>query len=106
MADTPPIPSKTGFLHALGRLIVFQLRLAADALRDLIMSPLSIAAFILDTLIQPPREQSFYQKLMLFGRHTDRWINLFEEFSEKTSYPSQYQDRTGEVDSKTPHDHQ
>ncbi len=64
-------------------LIIFQLKLAADALRDLIMSPISIICFLLDVVFKPDEKDSHYSQLMEFGRKTDRWINLFEEHSEE-----------------------
>ncbi len=60
-------------------LIRFQLKLAADALRDLIMSPVSVVMFFLDLILSPKESESHYEQLMQFGRKTDRWINLFEE---------------------------
>jgi len=60
-------------------LLIFQLRLAADAVRDIVMSPVSIVMFLLDLVIRPPEGESHYQQMMQFGRKTDRWINLFEE---------------------------
>lgn len=67
---------------ALRSLIIFQLKLAADALRDLIMSPVSIIVFLMDLVLRPDEQNSHYNELMKFGRKTDRWINLFEEYDE------------------------
>jgi hypothetical protein len=68
--------------RALRHLLLFQLKLAADALRDFVLSPLSIAAFFLDALRQPRIEDSLYLRLMLLGRRSDRMINLFDEYRE------------------------
>jgi hypothetical protein len=69
------VTTGTAFRHVL----VFQVKLAADALRDFIMSPLSLIAFVLDAVRKPKLEESLYLRLMLFGRRTDRAINLFDE---------------------------
>lgn len=69
-------------MKSLRRLVVFQLKLAADAIRDLVMSPVSIIMFILDLILAPAEKDSHYEQLMQFGRKTDRWINLFEEHNE------------------------
>jgi hypothetical protein len=53
--------------QALRHLLVFQLKLGADALRDLLMSPI---------------EDSLYLKLMLLGRKSDHLINLFDEHKD------------------------
>jgi len=65
--------------QALRHLMVFQLKLAADALRDLILSPVSLAVFVLDVIRKPALEDSLYLRLMLLGRQSDRLINLFDE---------------------------
>lgn len=76
-------PRKTGPLTGLRHLLIFQFKLGADALRDLLMSPVSILMFLLDLILRPPQEQSYHEQLMKFGRKTDRWINLFGEYSEE-----------------------
>ncbi len=68
-------------------LLIFQLKLAADAIRDLIMSPVSIVMFLLDLVLRPPEDESHYKQMMIFGRKTDRWINLFEENYDSADIP-------------------
>ena len=70
------------FRRALRHLIIFQVKLAADAFRDLLLSPLSVAVFLIDALTRPPVENSLYLRLMLLGRHSDRVINLFDEYTD------------------------
>ena len=72
--------------RAFRHLVVFQFKLALDALRDLALSPLSIAVFVLDAFLKPPVEDSLYGKLMSLGRRSDRVINLFDEFGEAQHY--------------------
>ncbi len=76
-----PRPISTG--RALRHLLVFQLKLAMDALRDFALSPLSIIVFVLDALRQPTLEDSLYLKLMQVGRRSDRLINLFDEYGDE-----------------------
>ena len=73
---------KVSAMKSLRCLVVFQLKLGADAIRDLIMSPVSIIIFILDLILKPNEQDSHYQQMMQFGRKTDRWINLFEDHYE------------------------
>ena len=68
--------------RALRHLIVFQLKLAADALRDLLMSPISVLVFIIDVIRKPALEDSLYLRLMLLGRKSDQVINLFDEHKD------------------------
>lgn len=74
--------ARVSTLRALRHLLVFQLKLAADALRDFLLSPLSIAAFIIDALRRPGVEDSLYLRLMALGRRSDRVINLFDEHAD------------------------
>ena len=71
---------------SLRHLVVFQLKLALDALRDLAFSPMSIVAFLLDALLQPDYENSLTNRMMKLGQRSDRVINLFDEYSERGHY--------------------
>jgi hypothetical protein len=61
----------------LRRLLVFQLKLAADALRDLVLSPVAIGAVLLDLLQRNEPGTSHFERLMAFGHRSDRFIDLF-----------------------------
>ncbi|TXS94123.1 hypothetical protein FV139_10990 [Parahaliea maris] len=74
------------FLTALRHLVFFQVKLGADAIRDLVFSPVSIVVFLLDVIRKPAIEDSLYIKLMWLGRKSDRHINLFDEYKEKGHY--------------------
>lgn len=69
-------------MKSLRCLVIFQLKLGADAIRDLVMSPVSIVMFVLDLVLRPGEKDSHYQQMLQFGRKTDRWINLFDEHYE------------------------
>jgi len=69
----------------LKRLVLFQLKLAADALRDLLLSPIALLCVVMDLIQKPKPEKSNYNKLMAFGRKTDSIINLFEHKQNKES---------------------
>ena len=71
---------------SLRHLVVFQLKLALDAVRDFAFSPMSIIAFVLDALLSPPYEQSLTYRLKKLGRRSDRVINLFDEFGDRGHY--------------------
>ena len=68
--------------QALRHLFVFQVKLGADALRDLLMSPISVLVFVVDVIRKPTLEDSLYLRLMLLGRKSDRVINLFDEHKD------------------------
>ena len=68
--------------QALRHLLVFQVKLLADALRDLMLSPISVIVFIIDAIRKPALEDSVYLRLMLLGRKSDQVINLFDEHKD------------------------
>ena len=72
--------------RALRHLVVFQIKLAADALRDFLLSPVSILVFIIDVVRKPEMKDSLYLRLMVIGRRSDRVINLFDEHNDESDY--------------------
>ena len=60
------------------RVILFQFKLAADGIRDLLLSPLSIIAGILGILFSSNDPHYYLNKLLKTGQASDRWINLFD----------------------------
>jgi hypothetical protein len=62
----------------LRRLVVFQLKLAVDGLRDVVLSPLSLVAVLWGVLFSPRDRSAPFGALLRFGRRTDDWIDLFE----------------------------
>lgn len=77
-----PIPTYKAFKH----LLVFQLKLLVDAVRDVLFSPISLLAFIYDVAYKPTVEESMSYKMMLMGRRSDRMINLFNEYTDSGEY--------------------
>jgi hypothetical protein len=65
-------------------LFVFQLKLAMDAIRDLLLSPVSIFCGLIDILSGHSHSQSYFHKLMAFGHQTDSWLNLFGSYDKDT----------------------
>lgn len=58
--------------------LFFQIKLAVDAARDLLLSPISIAATIFDLLFTAHQQQDLmFYKVLKLGRSSERWINLF-----------------------------
>ena len=63
----------------LRQLLVFQVKLYVDALRDLLMSPLSIILFIADQVQGNKGDETLFESLLQFGRKTEKAINLFNQ---------------------------
>lgn len=71
-------PNKQDIWDKTRELLLFQLKLFADAARDLLLSPVAIVCYILDLNHSGPKKDSHFEKLMAFGRRTDHHINLFK----------------------------
>ncbi|UCE86963.1 MAG: hypothetical protein JSU66_04310 [Deltaproteobacteria bacterium] len=56
---------------------VFQAKLALDGLRDLLLSPISLVAALLDLVTGGDRPGRRFYDLMHLGRRSDHWIRLF-----------------------------
>ena len=64
----------------LRKFIVFQLKLIIDAFRDILLIWLPLGAFIIDLIQQNEGPDSYFEKVLGFGRRTERSINLFNQF--------------------------
>jgi hypothetical protein len=62
----------------------FQLKLALDAIRDLLLSPASIICVVIDIFSGKNSHQSYFYRLMSFGQKSDQWLNLFGAGVHKT----------------------
>jgi hypothetical protein len=60
-------------------LAVFQLKLGLDALRDLVLSPISLIAGIVDLFASGEQAGKHFYSVLVAGRRTEAWINLFGE---------------------------
>ena len=57
--------------------IKFQVKLVLDGLRDLLISPVSIFAALIDLLVPGDDGGKRFYAVVRFGRRTEQWINLF-----------------------------
>ena len=70
-------------VHPIKRLALFQLKLVFDALRDILLSPISIIATIIDLIENRRGQRSYFSLLLKYGRESERRINLFEQHSSR-----------------------
>jgi len=83
MSDNKHHESRRRVLY---RVFLFQLKLLADGLRDIILSPVSIIAALMGLLAGNKDPDKYLNRLMEFGRRSDIWINLFDtHMGENTS---------------------
>lgn len=71
-------PRRQSRIRLVRRVALLQVKLLADGLRDVVMMPLSLAAAALGMVSGRRDPELYLDRLMYFGRETDRWINLFD----------------------------
>lgn len=91
----PRLARSSSRANLVRRVILFQFKLMADGLRDIIMSPLSIVAGVLGLLTSRDPE-GYFDRLMHFGRQTDHWINLFDMYDAEDARRSTTLDRVAD----------
>jgi hypothetical protein len=69
-------------------ILVLQVKLAVDALRDLILSPLSLVAGVLDLLTGGQQPGRLFYPLLAAARRTEQLINLFGEADRAMPRPA------------------
>ena len=70
------------------RLAIFQIKLFADGLRDLVLSPVSFAVAGVGILVGGRNPHGAFDRLMQAGHITDNWIDLFGHHASKGDRPS------------------
>src|SRR4051812_23147449 len=58
-------------------LVVFHVKLAVEALRDIFLSPVSIVAVIVGLIAGGDKPDLYFRRVQRFGRRSDLWINVF-----------------------------
>jgi hypothetical protein len=67
----------TSRLQLVWDVLLFQLKLLFDGVRDLLLSPLSIIAAVAGLLAGGDDPQRYFRRLLHLGRRTEIWLNLF-----------------------------
>jgi len=67
----------TSRLQLLLDVVVFQFKLAADGLRDLVLMPLAILSAIMGLVAGGDDPHRYFRDVLRLGRRTEVWINLF-----------------------------
>jgi hypothetical protein len=86
-----PVPSPaTSRWELIRDIVIFQLKLAIDELRDVVLVPISLVAGITDLVSGRERPRSSFYEVVRLGRRSERWINLFgaSEELEEDDLPS------------------
>jgi len=87
--DGDPLPDRWTLIRDI---LVLQLKLIVDGLRDLILVPISLVIGIISLLKVGDASGSEFYELLRTGRRSERWINLFGA-AERVYGPSIAADR-------------
>ncbi len=84
--EAPPPPAvHTARLQLVWDVVMFQIKLLADGIRDLVLSPMIIVAGVLGLLAGGDDPHRYFRRVLRFGRRTELWINLFGHRRSGTS---------------------
>ncbi len=75
MSEPAPDESRWAFIRDV---VVFQMKLVLDGLRDALMIPISIAAAGVDLLVPGPETSGLFYRIVVLGRRTEAYIDLYE----------------------------
>jgi hypothetical protein len=86
-ADQPPASTDSPRMDArrfsrlqlLINLGVFQLKLLFDSIRDILLVPVALGCGLFGILFGGDRPDRYFNRLLAFGRRSDRFINLFNQ---------------------------
>ena len=73
--DQIPLPERSR-LQVLRDLLVFQMKLFVDGIKDLMLSPVALVAGVIGILLSRHPGEPLYRTLR-FGKRLERWIDLF-----------------------------
>jgi hypothetical protein len=68
--------------------LAFQLKLAMDGLRDVLLSPISIGAALIGVFSDSNKPGKYFYRLLKLGHRSDIFINLFNEHNTAEHQPS------------------
>ena len=64
-------------LQLIWDVVLFQFKLAADGVRDILLSPISIISAIAGLVAGGDEPDRYFKKVLKLGRRSDLWLNLF-----------------------------
>ena len=64
-------------LQLVWQVLVFQVKLTADGIRDLLLVPVSLLAALIGLLTSRDDPGKYYKEVLKLGRRSEHWINLF-----------------------------
>jgi hypothetical protein len=88
MDPTPPAPSEVptpphdrwAFFRDV---VVFQLKLLLDNVRDFALVPISLVAVVIDLVVRGEREGTCFYKVLEWGAHSERVIDVYSALARR-----------------------
>lgn len=78
LAPMPPArrryPNRSRLLRDL---LIFEIKLVVDGVKDLLLAPLAALAAVADLLLDDTRRGLFLGKVIALGERYERWLNLY-----------------------------
>jgi hypothetical protein len=79
--DAEP-PSRTELIRDV---VVFQVKLWVEGVKDVVLIPLSLGAVLVDVLFRRRRERCALYAVMRLGDRFERWVNLYGPLDDAAS---------------------
>lgn len=76
----PPTDSRWRFLRDV---VVFQLKMFLDNLRDFALMPISLIAAFIDLIYKGERQGAFFYKVLRWGAHSEEVINVYSAIQQQ-----------------------
>jgi hypothetical protein len=83
--SSPPPPSSSERWRFLRDVMVFQLKLFLDNLRDFALIPISIVAALIDLVYKGEREGTLFYKVLRWGAHSEQVIDVYSAIEDHPS---------------------
>ena len=79
MTSTPslPAPGSDDRWKFLRDVVVFQLKMLLDNIRDLVLMPVALLAALFDLILRGEREGARFYKVLRWGSHSERVIDVY-----------------------------
>jgi hypothetical protein len=94
-SPTPPPETSARRAVIVRDLVFFQVKLWLDGIKDIVLSPLSIAGAAIDLLFDQSGADSLFYRVMRYGERFDLWLNLYGPAREAAHHPDGLLSRRG-----------
>lgn len=83
----PPQPTRDDRWKFLRDVVVFQLKMFLDNVRDLVLMPVALAAALVDLLLRGDREGARFYRVLRWGWHSEKVIGVYSAIENEEPGP-------------------